>query len=255
MVNFPKDKVPPNYDQHILTQQMEDIYSNLSKIDPVIEDIDMLRDDIAALEDGLGQVNSAMALNKIQEQTVMPPPTDLEIRKIARIPVVFVKCKHLEIIKYPYVRGFQFFISQQHDFTPTSESGEVTLTGTHSGVAGMTLSHTADLTLSTVPGFLTKYTNIPFWAEMHATGTPLIPLVGCKVINATDNSTGAVTVWSNLLPWQMTTTLVGGATNQWNNGDSYALKVYKRDNLIHQGPLPIAVYLLRPNQTGIANLM
>jgi hypothetical protein len=151
----------------------------------------------------------------------------------------------LEIIKYSYVRGFQFFISQQEGFTPTAESGEYTIAGTHSGVAGNILSDTASLTENTGDGYVGQtYYNVPFWDWMNLKDLTHT----AKVTNITQDTSGEVTAWEGLLsPWNMTTDIA------WVNGDSYQIKCITRDNLIHQGPLPFAVYLLRPDETWMKN--
>lgn len=247
-MKFPKDQLPAEYNRELMTRQMEDIYATLGQFEDVDGQISSLIEEMESMKNEVTQLSNAAANNKILEETVLPTPENLEIVKWKALPIVFVRCKHLEILKYPYVRGFQFFISQEHDFIPRTDSAEFTLSGTHSGVSGATLSHTADLTASSYPAFGggTAYVNIPFWAEME--------LVGSKVINITDNSTGAVTAWSKVTPWQMTTTLVGGSDNQWDNGDTYNIKITgMRSNLMHQGPLPFAVYILRPKQTWPAN--
>ena len=61
-------------------------------------------------------------------------------------------CAPVEIIKYPYVRGVQFFASPESDFTPLPESGFVTYEGTcTSDSGGAILADTSNVTLSTIP--------------------------------------------------------------------------------------------------------
>ena len=241
-MKFPKDQLPAEYNRELMTRQMEDIYAALGQFDDVDGEISSILEEIEGMKNEVTQLSNAAAANKVMEETVMPEPVNLTITKYRKIPIIFVRCKHLEIVKYPFVRGFQFFVSQQHDFSPTTESGEVTLVGTHSGTPGLVLSHTADLTQSVLPRLTNYYTNLPFWVDMHLHN----PVLGytAKVTNVTQNTSGEVTAWEGILtPWNMTTDIA------WANGDSYQIKTKMKHNLIHQGPLPFAVYLLKPNQT------
>ena len=237
---FPSDKAPSVYDgnaQDIFTRAFEDIYSSLDSVDSNLGNkIDTLRQSLNEANNEISGVQNKLSQEFVSQQGPMPVPQNLKILKVPRVPLVVLWCDPIEIIKYPYVGGIQFFASPEPDFTPLVTSALVTYAGNcTSDSGGAVMADTSDVTVSGLPFVFQRYQGIPFWSDMDLVANAV------SVVNTTDNSTGTITVWNSGTPWQFTCALSGGSDNTWTDGDGYSFSIQRNRNMIGQGPLPFAV--------------
>ncbi len=233
----PPEKMPPQYDQEIVTRTMEDVYSKIGSLDAVVDaGMDDVYKEMGNTNDRVSSLEGVNTQDKFASHPPMPVPTNVAVLKI--LPGVFIiTCDSIDIIQYPLLEGFQFFASREKGFTPLMETGVSTVTGIHDGGDSNTvLTATAVLTdLS-----LTNYIDLPFWSDMNLNTQNAI------ITNTTDSSSATMggSAWNKDVPLKITTpALAGGDDDTWQDGDGFSFKVPRISNLVGQGPLPFAVYL------------
>jgi hypothetical protein len=238
MGKFPKEKIPKEYDQEIFTRAIEGMYEDLDGAERVSQQVQLLQKQVSLTQNKVVGVESTLKQNFVSDASPLPVPTNLNIYKIPRVPIVIMWCDPIEVIKYPYIGGVQFFASPESDFEPLTACSLVTYVGNcTSDSGGNVMADTSNVTVSGVAllGLGQKYTGIPFWSDMNL----VADAISC--VNTTDNSTGTITVWNSSTPWQFTCALAGGSDNTWTDGDGYEFSVHRNRNMIGQGPLPFAV--------------
>jgi hypothetical protein len=236
---FPKEKPPREYDQDFFTRNLEDVYGNLDGVEREAgKQIREIMENLGEVGDSVAGVQTVLNQNFTSQDAPLPIPTNLTIKKIPFVPVVVMWCDPIEVIKYPYIGGIQFFASPESNFVALDFSATITYSGTCTvSSGGNVLADTSNVTVSSVPAFGQKYTGVPFWPDMR------LALDSVNVTNLTKNESGSVTVWLNATPWQMTCPLSGGAV--WASGDEYRFTLQRNKNLIGQGPLPFAVRVIQ----------
>lgn len=233
---FPIDKMPATYDGEALQRTLEDIYGQINGVEDWTSSL------VDDLNKRLSEYGEELALNSnyvdeatAGDQAVMPIPTGLETYKLVNIPFVYAKCNPIEVMKYPHVGGFQFFMSPEPDFEPMVESGYQDLTGCADATHATILTVSASLNTEYLA---TGYYDLRFFADMN--------LVGKSIINTTTGDTGSISAWSHTAPLSLTTDIA------WNDGDGYRiLEVPRPKNLVGQGPLAWAFKIVSPTLSSL----
>ena len=235
MAKLPPEKIGDEYDKSIMTRLFENVYKRLGKIDNnVIKTIV----DTVRYQKGID--------GAISPDVPMPTPINVRVHKIGAF--VFASCDAIEMLKYPQVKGFQFFGSVREGFKPLVETALVTITGSQtdafSGTTMMTVS--APTTSLILPA---RYTNMPFWSDMNLTsGT-----VGITNITDSSSATLSATAWDKDSPLELSAILTGGSDNEWQANDTFRLRTVMPKNLIGQGRWPLAFTIIWPIGTFWVN--
>lgn len=227
------EHIPQEYSGEIFQREFEAISNQLNSVESMAEKgLDGVRKNMADMAEMLEAQGQDLAAQREGEQSVIPliDSDTLTVTKFIPIPIVFTMCKPIEVMKYPYVAGFQFFASQEADFEPLVQSSYVDLTGTAESL------HAADLLVSAVtspvPGLGTSYKDMPFWSDMS--------LAGKTILNVTQGTEGTITSWSHTDPLRCVGTGIA-----WAADDQYLIQNVPRPrNLIGQGPLPFALKII-----------
>lgn len=226
----PTEHIPEEYDQEVMTRALEDVYRRLNQLSReggsgLAEALKSM----SALSDRLNDAESAIRKNDIGTSATPPPITGLETYKIPLLPIVVAWCKPINPIKHKELGGYQFFASMVHNFEALEESGLVTFTGTAYSTHATNLVVCA--TASTRLHKTTADTNMQFFAFMSAGNSKTIR-------NVTTDTEGTTQSWSKNTPKTLVTDIA------WNAGDTYEFETWVPKNLVHQGPLPYAVFYI-----------
>lgn len=240
-MSFPKDKIPREWDPSVMERITEDMYSVLGQLDTKIDsNFDNILDKFNSLSD---QVSAAAGSGGGgSPQAALPTPEELYVSKLPYIPVVVAWCKPIRPLRYPNVRGYQFFGSTEKNFPILEESGQYTLTITQDGPNSATVLTVSDsITQSDLLGG--GYQDCPFWTFQD--------LTRYTITNVTDNSSGSMTGYDG---YTISASLSGGSDNTWETGDVGQVTIWRKKTLLGQGILPFVVYYIPNDENGITNL-
>ena len=232
---LPSEKMGAEYDQEVMTRFAEEVFTKMDVSDTMTgQTISKMLEAMQIQRDDFTSYKQDQAQGPASDSAPSPKPEDLECFKIPFLPVVVAWCKPMNKIKYPNMGGFQFFASLVHNFKPLEESGEVTFTGTAANTHAtvLTISATASSKAYKIAG----NTNLQFFTEMSAGNSK-------SITNVTTGATGSTSAWLPATAKNVTTDIA------WNDGDEYSITTWMPKNLIGQGPLPFAVFLI-PNWAG-----
>jgi hypothetical protein len=232
-MRFPSEMMPALYDQVTLQRGLEEFCQQIDGLESSVDGkLTSLNKRLLEVAEEAGDATKYINEQNNGLEAIMPTPTGVVTYKIVNIPFVWAFCKAVEIMKYPYVGGYQFFMSPEPNFTPMVESGYCDISGCAAATHLTVLTISA--TTNTLDLFATGYTDLRFWSDMS--------LVGKGIVNTTTGATGSISAWSAAVPLNCTTNIA------WTIGDGYKiLGVARPKNLVGQGPFPIAFKLISPS--------